>query len=97
LPQGARSALCAVRVAYLRAEGQAGGRRRLRPGGRDRFEAFLRSIGCPTRLSELHIGKTMLPRYAQDMVRIVHDAEGRLPGRRPIREADIFEVLHSAL
>jgi alcohol dehydrogenase YqhD (iron-dependent ADH family) len=63
----------------------------------DRFEAFLRCIGCPTHLSELHIGEAMLPRYAQDTVRIVHDQEGRLPGRPPMKEADIVEVLRSAL
>ncbi len=65
--------------------------------GVDRFEAFLHSIGCPTHLSELHIGEAMLPRYAQDTVRIVHDAEGRLPGRPPMGEAEIVEVLRSAL
>jgi alcohol dehydrogenase len=65
--------------------------------GVDRFEAFLRSIGCPTRLSQLGIGEAMLARYAQDTVRIVHDDEGRLPGRPPMREEDIVEVLRSAL
>jgi alcohol dehydrogenase len=65
--------------------------------GVDRFEAFLRSIGCPTRLSQLGIGEAMLPRYAHDTVRIVHDEAGRLPGRPPMREAEIVEVLRSAL
>jgi alcohol dehydrogenase YqhD (iron-dependent ADH family) len=65
--------------------------------GIDRFEAFLRSIGCPTRLSELHIGDALLARYAKDTVRISHDEEGRLPGRPPLSEAQIVEVLRSAL
>ena len=65
--------------------------------GIDRFEAFLRSIGCPTRLSQLGIGEAMLARYAEDTLRIAHDEQGRLPGRPPMREADIVEVLRSAL
>ena len=55
--------------------------------------AFLHSIGCPTHLSELHIGEAMLPRYAHDTVRIVHDAEDRLSGSPPMREAEIVEAL----
>ena len=65
--------------------------------GVDRFEAFLRSLDCPTRLSQVGIGAGMLPRYAQDTLRVVHDGEGRLPGRPPLRETDIVEVLRSAL
>jgi alcohol dehydrogenase YqhD (iron-dependent ADH family) len=37
--------------------------------GIDRFETFLKSIGCPTRLSELKIDDTLIPRYAQDTLR----------------------------
>jgi len=65
--------------------------------GIDRFETFLNSIGCPTRLSNLNIGEEKLTRYAQDSLRILHDNEGRLPGRPPMREQDIVEVLRSAL
>jgi alcohol dehydrogenase YqhD (iron-dependent ADH family) len=65
--------------------------------GIDRFEAFLRSIGCPTRLSELKIGEALLSRYAKDTVRIVHDEQGRLPGRPAMSEAEIVGVLRSAL
>lgn len=65
--------------------------------GIDRFEAFLRSIGCPTRLSELGIGDALLSRYAEDTVRIIHDETGRLPGRPPMTEAEIIDVLRSAL
>ena len=65
--------------------------------GIDRFEGFLRSIGCPTRLSELNIGDKLLVRYAQDTLRIVSDGKGNLPGRPLMSEADIVEVLKAAL
>jgi len=65
--------------------------------GIDRFEAFLNSVGCPTRLSQLKIGDALLARYAKDTVKIIHDGEGCLPGRPPMSETDIIEVLRSAL
>jgi alcohol dehydrogenase YqhD (iron-dependent ADH family) len=65
--------------------------------GIDRFEAFLRSIGCPIRLSECGIGDDLLDRYASDTVLVTRDAFGRLPGRPPMSKADIVEVLRAAL
>lgn len=65
--------------------------------GIDSFEAFLRSTGCPTRLSELKIGDALLAEYAGETVRIVHDDQGRLPGCPPMSESDIVDVLQSAL
>ena len=65
--------------------------------GIDRFEGFLRSIGCPTRLSELGIGDELLSRYAADAVRVVHDENGNLPGRPPASQRDIVEILRSVL
>jgi alcohol dehydrogenase len=65
--------------------------------GIDRFEAFLRSIGCPTRLSELKIGDEMLTEYANETVRIIHDDNGSLPGWPPMTDSDIVNVLRSAL
>jgi len=65
--------------------------------GIDRFEAFLKSIGCPTRLSELNIDGTLITRYAQDTLRIIHDENGNLPGRPTMAEADIIAVLKAAL
>ena len=65
--------------------------------GIDLYEKFLRSIGCPTRLSELNIGGDLLTRYAQDTLRIVNDGKGKLPGRPLMSEADIVLVLRSAL
>lgn len=65
--------------------------------GIGRFEEFLRSIGCPTRLAEVGIGAEMLQRYAHDTVATIHDDQGRLPGRPAMSEADIVEILRSAL
>ncbi|MFZ0243554.1 MAG: iron-containing alcohol dehydrogenase [Desulfobacterales bacterium] len=65
--------------------------------GIDKFEAFLSTIGCPTRLSELGIGDKLFPRYAEDAVLVVHDENGNLPGRPPMSKEDIIEVLRSAL
>ncbi len=65
--------------------------------GIDRFETFQKSIGCPTRLSELNIDDTLIPRYAQDTLRILHDENGNLPGRPAMTEADIVAVLKASL
>lgn len=65
--------------------------------GIDRFEAFLKSIGCPTRLSELNIDDTLITNYAQDTLRIIHDENGNLPGRPAMTEANIIAVLKAAL
>jgi len=65
--------------------------------GIDRFESFLKEIGCPTRLAELQIDDGLLTRYAQDTLRVIHDANGNLPGRPAMTEADIVAVLKAAL
>ena len=65
--------------------------------GIDKYEEFLRSIGCPTHLSELGIGDELFSRYAEDAVLVVRDEDGNLPGRPPLSKADIVEVLRSAL
>jgi alcohol dehydrogenase YqhD (iron-dependent ADH family) len=65
--------------------------------GIDRFEAFLRTIGCPTRLSECGIGDELLERYAEDTLLVAGNAEGQLPGRPPMTRTDIIEVLRAAL
>lgn len=65
--------------------------------GIDRFKAFLKSIGCPTRLSELGIGDELFSRYAQDAVLVVHDENGNLPGRPAMSQEDIVAVLRAAL
>lgn len=65
--------------------------------GIDRFEAFLRSIGCPTRFSELGISGELFETYAKDTLKIIHDADGKLPGRPAMSEADIVEVFKAAV
>lgn len=65
--------------------------------GIDKFKAFLRSIGCPTRLSELGIGDELFEQYAEDAALVVHDEDGNLLGRPPMSKTDIVEMLRSAL
>jgi alcohol dehydrogenase len=65
--------------------------------GINRFEAFLKSIGCPTRLSELSIGDELFSQYAEDAVLVLQDENGNLLGRPPMNKEDIVTVLRSAL
>lgn len=65
--------------------------------GINRFENFLKSIGCPTRLSELGIGDALFSQYAEDAVLVLHDEDGNLLGRPPMSKKDIVGVLRSAL
>ncbi len=65
--------------------------------GIDRFEEFLRSIGCPTRFSELGIGDALFETYAKDTLKIVNDGKGNLPGRPPMSVEDMVGIFRSAL
>ena len=65
--------------------------------GINRFEAFLKSIGCPTRLFELGIDDALFVQYAKDAALVVLDDDGNLLGRPPMRQDDIVAVLRSAL
>ncbi|OIQ10358.1 iron-containing alcohol dehydrogenase [Neomoorella thermoacetica] len=68
--------------------------------GINRFEEFLRSIGCPTHLSELSIGEITeetLFRLAEETLKALQDEKGRLPGRPPLRKEDIVEILRMAM
>ncbi len=60
--------------------------------GIDRFEQFLRDLGCPTRLNELGISGDLIPRYAEDALRLGGNA-GQLHGRPVMRQEDIVAVL----
>lgn len=61
--------------------------------GIDKFEKFLKSIGCPTRLSELKISDELFEQYAKDALQIIHDANGR----PAMSKEDIVNVFRSAL
>jgi alcohol dehydrogenase YqhD (iron-dependent ADH family) len=65
--------------------------------GIEKFVEFLRSIGCPTRLSDIGIGEGLFEQYAKDAALVVHDDQGRLLGRPPMSQKDIVEMLRSAL
>lgn len=65
--------------------------------GIDVFEAFLRSIGCPTRLSEVGIKDAMFEQYATDAALVAHDADGKLLGLPAMSKDDIVSVLRAAL
>ncbi len=85
----------AVRVLGLSAEGKS--EQQLADEGIDAFVNFLRSIGCPTRLSELGIGDELFSQYAEDAVLVARDENGNLPARPPMSKEDIIKVLRSAL
>jgi alcohol dehydrogenase YqhD (iron-dependent ADH family) len=65
--------------------------------GISRFEEFLKSIGCPTRLSELEIGDALFSQYAEDAALVLQDENGNLLGRPLMSKEDIVKVLRSAL
>lgn len=65
--------------------------------GIDAFEAFLRSIGCPTSLTELGIGDELFEQYAKDATIVAHDADGNLLSRPLMSKEDIITVLRAAL
>ena len=65
--------------------------------GIDRFEAYLKSIGCPTRLSEFGIGDELFQQYAEDAMLVLNDGQGNLLGRPPMSQDDIVEVLRAAM
>lgn len=65
--------------------------------GINRFEEFLKSIGCPTRFSELGIDGKLIEVYAKETLRIIHNDKGMLPAQMPMSEKDIIGVLRAAL
>ncbi|SFM60166.1 iron-containing alcohol dehydrogenase [Thermodesulforhabdus norvegica] len=68
--------------------------------GVKRFEDFLKTIGCPTRLSELGIGDpddATLQQIAEDTLKVRRDREGRLPGYPALTKEDIIEILRLAM
>ena len=85
----------AERIFGLKAKGPDDGACAL--AGIDRFEAFLKSIGCPTRFSELGIDGKLVETYASETLRIIHDGNGQLPGIPPMSQEEIEAVLRAAL
>ncbi|SMF35270.1 iron-containing alcohol dehydrogenase [Desulfovibrio gilichinskyi] len=65
--------------------------------GIDRFEEFMKSIGCPTSLSEIGIGDELFSRYADDILFLAKDRYGNLPGRPTMNRDDILELLRASL
>ena len=66
--------------------------------GIDAYEEFLRSIGCPTKLSEVNItDESLFEQYAKDSMLVVNDGSGKLLSRPPMSVDDIVGVLKSAL
>ncbi len=65
--------------------------------GIGRYEEFLKSIGCPTRFSELKIDGKLVETYAAETLRIISDGKGHLPGVPPMSREDIIAVLRAAL
>jgi alcohol dehydrogenase YqhD (iron-dependent ADH family) len=62
--------------------------------GIGRFESFLRSLGCPTRLSEAGIPADRIDRFAADAVRV--GGNGRVVYGRPLlTAADVAQLLRS--
>lgn len=65
--------------------------------GIDRFEEFLKSIGCPTRFSELGIDGKLVETYASETLRIINDGNGHLPAVPAMSHEDIIAALGAAL
>ena len=62
--------------------------------GIERYEQFLKSIGMPTRLGELHVDPADIPAMAEKCKR---NTAGKLGFFRPLDTGDIAKVLYSAM
>lgn len=65
--------------------------------GIEKFESFLKTINCPTSLSELNIDGSLITEYAQKTLSIINDGNGNLPAYPPMSEDDIIKMLKAAL
>ena len=63
----------------------------------DKFEAWLRDIGVPTRLSDVNLTAADIPQIVEDVVRISFGADGKLNSRPPIDRDDLRTILELAL
>ena len=62
-----------------------------------RFEAFLDSIGVPTRLSDVGISADMVGPLTDDVVKVSFGPDGTLRSRPPATRADVEHVFRLAL
>ena len=65
--------------------------------GINKYEEFLKFIGCPVRLSQVGIGEEKFEQYAKDSMLVVTDGQGHLLGKPPMSVEDIVGILKSAL
>ena len=63
----------------------------------DRFDTFLKSIGVPTRLSDLQITKAEIEAMVNDVVRISFGSDGKLNSRPPIDREKVETIYNLAL
>jgi len=65
--------------------------------GIERFEAFLRRVGVPTRMSEVGIKADEIDAMVDDVARINFNAAGTLPSRPPVGRDGVRAVYRAAL
>lgn len=65
--------------------------------GVDKYEEFLKQIGCPVRFSEVDIDSTHFGEFADTAIKFTPDENGNLPGRPALSRQDIVDILTSAL
>ena len=63
----------------------------------DKFEAWLRDIGVPTRLGDVNLTAADIPQIVEDVVRVSFGADGKLNSRPPIDRDDLRTILELAL
>ncbi len=62
----------------------------------ERFEAFLKEIGVPTKLSECHVPEEEIGEIVEDVVRTAFGADGFLSARVPASREDVAAILKLA-
>lgn len=62
-----------------------------------RFEAFLKDIGVPTRLSDVNISADEIDAITDDVVKISFGEDGKLNSRPPVDREDVKKVYELAL
>ena len=64
--------------------------------GVDKYEEFLKEIGCPVRFSELNIDESNYEKIAAVTLKVIHDENGNLPARPALSKEDILTILKNA-